>query len=150
MSVDNDRRWQPITKTEAVLGMAAAGVLTVVVGLVLRDGGLLVPRGANAAEQEFPREQIIYVYLSKWDCNQENIVGQVDRGVIDYTKPDVSMSDGIILFTYPAIDENGNRFPKTVAYEDPGLKPGDTLGYYSDSRDCPLPEGVPTIPAENQ
>lgn len=122
---------------------------TASISAVFALGGLIsLPIIENAlvsAQTEPAAPTPIYVNLPDWDCDQKNFVGSVDRGVIDYTRPQTSITGEQISITYPAIDED-NRTHQTVVYENPGLKSGQVLKYFSDSRDCPLPDGAPTIP----
>lgn len=122
-----------------ITGSVMAGVVGLGLGLKAESASAVVQ-----TEESTPSTPI-YVNLPDWDCNQENLVGQADRGVIDYTMPDTSISDDLVVVTYPAIDQDENRFPQTVIYEDPGLQAGDTLRYYSNARECPLPDGAQTI-----
>lgn len=105
---------------------------------------------ANAIETAEPG-QPIYVSLPDWNCKQSNQLGIKDRGSLDFTRPQTSITSDILSVTYPA--KRGNEdFYETVIYENPGLQSGQLLRYYSEGSDeCPLPyESAPTIPASSQ
>ncbi|MBI2032223.1 MAG: hypothetical protein HYT09_01105 [Candidatus Levybacteria bacterium] len=104
---------------------------------------------ASLAERSEPINQTIYVDLPDWKCDPRNDAFIRDRSTENFTRPDTSVTEDYLSVTYP-VDEEGGTIYQTVVYANTELQDGDILRYYSDSRDCPLPEGVPTIPAENQ
>ncbi len=112
-------------------------------------GGLIswpiIENASVSLRNEHAPSTPIFVNLPDWDCNQENLVGVVDRGVIGYTRPQTSITEEQIAVSYPAIDGE-DRVHQTIVYENPGLQSGQVIRYFSDSRDCPLPDGASTIP----
>lgn len=109
---------------------------------------LAVPLTANRAKAAETTEPIqpIYVNLPDWNCKQSNQLGIKDRGSLDFTRPQTSVTAEILSITYPA--KRGNEdFYETILYENQGLQSGQILRYYSEgNEECPLPyEGAPTI-----
>ena len=111
---------------------------------------LALPLTANKANSQGTSETgPIYVSLPDWNCNPENSIGITSRETENFVRPDTSVTDSSISVTYP-IEEEDKTVYQTVVYENPGLRSGEILRYYSDSRDCPLPDGASTIPSSAQ
>lgn len=101
---------------------------------------------ANAIETAEPG-QPIYVSLPDWNCKQSNQLGIKDRGSLDFTRPQTSVTaEAVISVTYPA-KRGDEDFYETIVYFAPEHNSGQTFRYYSEgNEECPLPyEGAPTI-----
>lgn len=135
------------TRRERVLdgisGIAAFGPMYLLVGI---SGIALAGAMSPAATQGQTDNQPQYVNLPDWNCKQSNQLGIKDRGSLDFTRPQTSVTEEILSITYPA-KRDDEDFYETILYENQGLQSGQILRYYSEGNDeCPLPyEGAPII-----
>lgn len=130
----NERLYRHPSRLGKAFRLGVAGVLLAVPVTASRT---------NASETTVSN-QPIYVNLPDWKCDPRNDVRFRDRNTENFTRPDTSVTSETVSVTYP-VDEQGGTVYQTIIYENPSLQTGQILRYYSDSRDCPLPDGAPTI-----